>query len=75
MQYTFLLNHSYSAPTMLISEWIYGTNNKINLCILGKTTNIENTKEKEAKNNVVSFYPNPLKTNYYLIYPTMIIIK
>jgi hypothetical protein len=63
LQYSFLLNYPANSITQSLNEWIYGEINTINLCAMGKTSNIENNIVKEAKNNIVGFYPNPANNN------------
>lgn len=63
LQYSFLLNYPANSVTQSLNEWIYGEINTINLCAMGKTSNIENNIGKEAKNNIVGFYPNPANNN------------
>jgi len=48
-QYTFIINYLYSAPTILINEWIYGNNNIINLCVLGKQLILKIIKKRKLK--------------------------
>jgi len=68
-QYTFVLNYPFTSPTLVINEWIYGNNNLINICALGKTTNIVKLKETETVNKFSSFYPNPAKNELLFSLP------
>jgi hypothetical protein len=69
INYTFIANYPIAAPTMPIFEWIYGTENIINMCPLGKKGSLALPKPK-AENKPAAFYPNPAKNELLFSLPT-----